>query len=136
MRYAADFVVMMKGRDVALEAFIEEKLEVWMGLKLNREKTRVVELREAGASLEFLGCLFRWDRDLLAREWGYWNRSPSAKSVGRERERLRKMTSVSQSHVPLALGAVKKPRIALRSPEGATCRTPTALITRKLFVGA
>ncbi len=54
---------MMRGRDVALEALIEEKLEVWMGLKLNREKTRVVELREEGASLEFLGYLFRWDRD-------------------------------------------------------------------------
>ncbi len=61
----------------------------------------MVELREEGASLEFLGYLFRWDRDRLAREWGYWNRSRSAKSVGRERERLREMTSVSQSHVPL-----------------------------------
>ncbi len=37
VRYADDFVVMMRGRDVALEAFIEEKLEVWMGLKLNRQ---------------------------------------------------------------------------------------------------
>ena len=53
VRYAADFVVMMKGRDVALEAFIEERLEARMGLKLNRDKTRVVELREEGASLSF-----------------------------------------------------------------------------------
>ncbi len=136
VRYAADFVVMMKGRDVALEAFIEERLEARMGLKLNRDKTRVVELREEGASLEFLGYLFRWDRDRHGRAWKYLNVSPSKKSIARERERLREMTSVSQSHVPLALGAVKKPRIALRSPEGATCRTPTALITRKLFVGA
>ncbi len=101
VRYAADFVVMMKGRDVALEALIEEKLEVWMGLKLNREKTRVVELREEGASLEFLGYLFRWDRDRHGRAWKYLNVSPSKKSIARERERLREMISGSQSHTPL-----------------------------------
>ena len=77
---------MMRGRDVALEALIEEKLEVWMGLKLNREKTRVVELREEGASLEFLGYLFRWDRDRHGRAWKYLNVSPSKKSIARERE--------------------------------------------------
>ena len=45
-------------------AFIETKLEGWMGLKINREKTRIVKLREAGASLDFLGYTFRYDRDL------------------------------------------------------------------------
>ncbi len=103
VRYADDFVVMMKGRDVALEAFIEERLEARMGPKLNREKTRVVELREEGASLEFLGYLFRWERDRHGRAWKYLNVSPSKKSIARERERLREMKSVSQSHVPLAL---------------------------------
>ena len=86
MRYAADFVVMMKGRDVALEAFIEERLEARMGLKLNRDKTRVVELREEGASLEFLGYLFRWDRDRLRPERGsIWN-SESVEEVDRAGE--------------------------------------------------
>ncbi len=103
VRYADDFVVMMRGRDVALEAFIEERLEARMGLKLNREKTRVVELREEGASLEFLGYLFRWERDRHGRAWKYLNVSPSKKSIARERARLREMISRSQSHVPLAL---------------------------------
>ena len=87
VRYANDFVVLMPGRDVAVEAFIEEKLEVWMELKLNREKTRVVELGEEGASLEFLGYMFRWDRERQGRSWRYLNVCPAAKSLAGERER-------------------------------------------------
>lgn len=42
--------------------FIEAKLETWMGLEINREKTRVVNLTQKGASLDFLGFTFRYDR--------------------------------------------------------------------------
>ena len=34
-----------------------------MGLEINREKTRVVDLKQEGASLDFLGYTFRYDRD-------------------------------------------------------------------------
>ena len=37
-------------------------------LEINREKTRVVDLREEGASLDFLGYTFRYDRDRQGRE--------------------------------------------------------------------
>jgi len=36
-------------------AFIETRLEGKFQLEINREKTRIVELREEGASLNFLG---------------------------------------------------------------------------------
>ena len=45
-----------------LTDWIESKLEGWFGLEINREKTRVVDLQEEGASLDFLGYTFRYDR--------------------------------------------------------------------------
>jgi RNA-directed DNA polymerase len=84
-----------------LESYIETKLEGWMGLKLNREKTRIVELREEGASLDFLGYTFRYDRGLKGRSWKYLNVCPSKKSILREREALRKMTGKEVCYKPI-----------------------------------
>ena len=64
----------------------------------SREKTRVVEVNRGGGSLDFLGYTFRWDRDLKHRGHKYLNVFPSVKAVTREREKLRAMTAVSQSH--------------------------------------
>ena len=62
--------------------YIETKLETCMGLKVNREKTQVVNLREKGVSLDFLGYTFRYDRSLDS--WGqrYWNVTPSKMASG------------------------------------------------------
>ena len=62
VRYADDFVVLARYVSPKLEGFIEAKLETWMGLEINREKTRVVDLKQKGASLDFLGFTFRYDR--------------------------------------------------------------------------
>jgi hypothetical protein len=43
---------------VLLKGFIETKLETWMGLEINREKTRALDLKQKGASLDFLGTRF------------------------------------------------------------------------------
>jgi RNA-directed DNA polymerase len=59
VRYADDFVVMARKVDKRLTDFIEEKLEDWMGLEINQEKTRVVNLREEGQGLDFLGYTCR-----------------------------------------------------------------------------
>ena len=42
-----------------LTEFIESKLENWLGLEFDREKTRIVNVKEAGASPDFLGYTFR-----------------------------------------------------------------------------
>jgi RNA-directed DNA polymerase len=65
--------------------WIETKLESWMGLEINREKTRVVKLRQKGASLDFLGYTFRYDRS--RPQWGrhrYLNVVPSKQALARE----------------------------------------------------
>ena len=90
VRYADDFVVLAQQQTPRLVGWIETKLESWMGLEINREKTRVVKLRQQGASLDFLGFTFRYDRSRPA--WGrhrYLNVVPSKKALARERAKLR-----------------------------------------------
>jgi len=101
VRYADDFVVLARYLTPNLRGYIEAKLETWMGLEINREKTRVVNLSEKQAHLDFLGYTFRYDRDLKGRGHRYLNIVPSKKALQRERDRLREMTGYSQSHKPL-----------------------------------
>src|SRR5947209_5594131 len=65
------------------------------------EKTRVVNLREEGESLDFLGFTFRYDRDRYGRERKYLNVIPSAKALKRERAKLHEMTDRHQCCKPL-----------------------------------
>ena len=92
VRYADDFVVLARRQTKALGQFIELKLEQWMGLELNREKTRTVDLKQVGASLDFLGYTFRYDRDRHGRPHRYLNVFPSKKALKKERAVLRDMT--------------------------------------------
>jgi RNA-directed DNA polymerase len=101
VRYADDFVVMAREVGPRLSGYIEAKLENWMGVEINREKTRVINLPEQGASLDFLGYTFRYDRDRFGREQRYWNLVPSKKALAQEREQRRAMTDTTQSNKPL-----------------------------------
>ena len=107
VRYADDFVAMARYQGKQLQGWIEEKLEGWMDLEINEEKTRVVNLKEEGESIDFLGYTFRYDRDLRGRGHRYLNVFPSKKSLARERERLRKMTGTRYCFKPVPL-LVKK----------------------------
>ena len=102
VRYADDFVVLAQQQTPRLVEWIETKLESWMGLEMNREKTRVVKLKQQGASLDFLGFTFRYDRS--RPQWGwlrYLNVVPSKKVLARERAKLREVTSAQQNGVPI-----------------------------------
>jgi len=101
VRYADDFVVLARQTGENLREFIERKIEGWLGLKINREKTRVVDLREPGATLEFLGYSLRLERDRYGRKLRYWNMQPSAKALAREREKLRGMINARRCFQPL-----------------------------------
>src|ERR1039458_1097558 len=46
VRYADDFVVLARYQGTRLTGWIESTLEGWLGLEINREKTRVVHLKE------------------------------------------------------------------------------------------
>ena len=101
VRYADDFVILARFISPRIEAFIEQKIEGWLGLSINREKTRVLDMREPGQTLDFLGYSFRYDRDRNGRPWRYWNLTPSRKALQRERNALRQMTGPEQCFTPL-----------------------------------
>jgi RNA-directed DNA polymerase len=101
VRYADDFVVMARYISPQLRGWIEGQLEGWLGLQLNREKTRVLDLRQS-QSLDFLGYTFRYERDQYGRGTRrYLNLQPSRKAMEREREALRQLINPKQSHTPL-----------------------------------
>lgn len=103
VRYADDFVVMAKRIDDRIIAFIEDKIERRLGLTINREKTRVLQLRDEGAVLDFLGYRFRWSRS--HRKGGgphYWRLEASPKAEQRAREKVRELTTAKQCFKPIA----------------------------------
>jgi RNA-directed DNA polymerase len=101
VRYADDFVALAKRMEPETIEFIESRLEGKFQLEINREKTRVVDLRERGASLNFLGYTFRYDRDRKGRARRYLNVFPSKKAVQRERGKLHEMTDRHQCFKPI-----------------------------------
>ena len=101
VRYADDFVVLARYQGEKLTGFIESKIETWLDLEINREKTKVVNLSEKGESLDFLGYTFRYDDDLKGRGWQYLNVFPSEKALKREREKLHEMTDHRQCYKPI-----------------------------------
>jgi RNA-directed DNA polymerase len=101
VRYADDFVVLARYISPQLRGWIEGKLEGWLGLQINREKTRVLDLRHAGQSLDFLGYTFRHIRDRHGQAHRYWTLHPSRKVMAREREALRQLINPKQCHTPL-----------------------------------
>lgn len=102
VRYADDFVVLARFQSLRLQEWIESKLEDWMSLELNREKTQIIRLDEPGARLDFLGFTFRYDRDRYGRDRRYLNIFPSRKSLQKERDRVREMTSPRVCFMPVS----------------------------------
>jgi RNA-directed DNA polymerase len=101
VRYADDFLVLASQIDEPVQGFLTELLEGKMGLRLNQSKTRILDLREPGSSLDFLGYTFRFDRDLKGRSKKYLNFFPSRKSLERRRAEIKALT-IRQRQAPLS----------------------------------
>jgi RNA-directed DNA polymerase len=101
VRYADDFVVLARYQSRRLIDWIEGMLEGRFRLTINREKTRIVKLRQPGASPTFLGFTLRYDRDRFGRDRRYLNVVPSAKAQARAREKLRELTGPQRNFVPI-----------------------------------
>jgi RNA-directed DNA polymerase len=93
VRYADDFLVLARYIGPKLVEFIESSLEGRMKLEINREKTRIVQLKQKQAShVDFLGFTFRYDHDRHGRAWRYLNVVPSKQSVLKQRAAIRDKT--------------------------------------------
>jgi len=80
---------------------MEQKLEGWMGLEINRDKTKIISLKHNKSYLDFLGFTFRFERDLFAGTTKYLNVFPAKKSMGNERKALKSMTGSNYCFVPI-----------------------------------
>lgn len=92
VRYADDFVILARRIDGSIRNWIEGKLEQDLGLKVNRNKTRIVQMGQERESLEFLGFTLRYERDRQGRPWKYLNIQPAKGAVARLREKIRGIT--------------------------------------------
>jgi RNA-directed DNA polymerase len=101
VRYADDFVVMARYQGPKLVEWVEKTLEDWLGLKINRNKTRIVDLNDEGTQLDFLGYQFRYNRDRFGHAHRYLHWGPSVKSLNREKATLTAMTASRFGLVPI-----------------------------------
>ncbi len=101
VRYADDFVVMVRRMDAEIPRWIEDKLENWMGLTINKKKTDLVKLKEPRKVLNFLGYQFSYVRSSYRRGGRYLKLEPAKASLLRERSAIRGMTNRSKNFVPI-----------------------------------
>src|SRR5439155_24414533 len=86
VRYADDFVILSApGQGARLQKRLTRWLEA-RGLKLNEEKTRLVQSQQG---FNFLGFTVRWQRSRTTGRW-YAHVEPSAKSRQRLRDAVRR----------------------------------------------
>lgn len=100
VRYADDFVILTKYQSVRLTEWVEDKIESWLGLEINKEKTKIVELKK-GQTLDFLGFSFRYVNDRKGRGHKYLEMAPAKKSIAKEREALREIINCKYGWMPL-----------------------------------
>jgi RNA-directed DNA polymerase len=103
VRYADDFVVMARYMGKDLVNWIEERIEKRLGLQINRDKTRILQLRDEGERLDFLGYSFRYEKDKFGRNKRFLNKIPSSKACAREREAIRAIINKKRCFVPIPI---------------------------------
>ena len=104
VRYADDFVILAKKWAAGFLGRVEGILEGRMGLTVNREKTKVLDLNAERSSLSFLGYEFRRARDrLFGTGRRYLHFGPSAKSVKRVCRKVHEHTHSRNVLLPVGL---------------------------------
>lgn len=102
VRYADDFVILARFIGSRIPAWVEQTVEEWLGLTINRQKTRVVRLVPTSSEcLTFLGYTFRYAPDHFGRVQRYFTAVPSTKRVARFKRELREVISKRRSLVPI-----------------------------------
>ena len=102
VRYADDFVIVAKRLGDDTPRWVESIVEGWLGLTINRDKTRIVQLRSRNAEcLRFVGYEFRYAWSRFARDRRYFTVVPSTKSVAAMKAKLREVINSRRNSVPV-----------------------------------
>ena len=91
VRYADDFVILARKLQGEFVRRIERELESRFGLVVNRDKTKVLDMRAEKAALGFLGYEFRFVRSHYG-EGKYLTFGPSMKSVKKVCAKVKEQT--------------------------------------------
>jgi RNA-directed DNA polymerase len=102
VRYADDFVILARYIGPGMLTWVEDVVEKWMGLTINREKTSICNLRKDGDRLDFLGYTFRYKRSMYDSGQPYLSVEPSKKACFRQRESVRELVNAQRTYVPIA----------------------------------
>ncbi len=101
VRYADDFLIMARFIDERIIRWVEHTIEGRLGLTINREKTKVLNVEDKGTILEFLGFSFRWSRS--HRRGGgppYVRVEPSKTSRKKARSKVKDLTGPRLCFLP------------------------------------
>lgn len=101
VRYADDFVVLARHQNDRLKDFIEEKIENWLGLEINREKTKVVNVGNKREKFNFLGYTFSYKADLKGRSHRYLCMEPSAKAIDKAKGKVNDILGTNKGCIPI-----------------------------------
>ncbi len=100
IRYADDFVILMRYRSLQTEEFVRNKLEGWMGLTINKEKTKVVDVKQQGSSLDFLGFTLRYVKSKY-NNGRYLKIEPKKKAFAKAKDTIREMLTTRNNFIPM-----------------------------------
>lgn len=100
VRYADDFVILTKYQSKRLQDFVAYSIEKWLGLELNREKTKVVDLKKS-ESFDFLGHTYSRKADLKGRPTTYICMEPSTKSLKSAKESVNEVLGTQRGLMPI-----------------------------------
>jgi RNA-directed DNA polymerase len=92
IRYADDFVIMARYMSRRIVDWIEGEVESKLKLTINKDKTKIVKLKEEKERLNFLGYSFRFDRSLKGRRQKYLNMFPADKSAAGIKAKIKEKT--------------------------------------------
>lgn len=97
VRYADDFVIMARYVGSRITTWVESKIEDWLGLKINRDKTKIVRATNSNEMIRFLGFQIRYVDGQIGRNRKYFRQEPSDKKVQQIRDRIHELTSSRRS---------------------------------------
>jgi RNA-directed DNA polymerase len=101
VRYADDFVILARSQSDRLINFVEEKIENWLGLVINREKTKVVEISKQREKFNFLGYTYSYKADLKGRSHRYLCMEPSKEAIQSAKDSVNNILGTYKGCVPI-----------------------------------
>ncbi len=102
IRFADDFVILARGWNDRLGHWVERQVEQWLGLTLQREKSRRVDLTPTSSeTVDFLGYTFRYEEDRYGRKRRYLTAFPSARAIARLKAMMRERVHSRRNWVPI-----------------------------------